>query len=200
MSQPMPQLSPDGEALLFTDARTHRYFLDKPVPAETLRRLYDLAKLGPTTGNCQPMRVVFVATPAGKERLIPCLSPNNIDKVKSAPVTAIVAADSEFYEHMPRLWTADPNARSWFAGNDAAISFAMTLNGGLQGAFLIQAARSLGLDCGPMGGFDKAKVDAEFLAGTPWKSLFLCNIGYGDASRLHPRNDRFAFDEACKIV
>jgi nitroreductase len=184
---------------LFLNARTHGAWLPKPVTDETLRALYDLLKWGPTAANSCPMRVVFVRSAAEKERLKPCLSPGNVEKTMAAPVTAIVAMDMEFYEKLPALFP-HADARSWYAGNQAAIESNAVLNSSLQGAYLIVAARALGLDCGPMGGFDKDKVNAAFLAGTTWRANFLVNIGYGDASKLHPRLPRLGFDDACRIV
>lgn len=184
---------------LFLNARTHGAWLPKPVTDETLRALYELLKWGPTAANSCPMRVVFVRSAAEKERLKPCLSPGNVEKTMAAPVTAIVAMDMEFYEKLPALFP-HADARSWYAGNHAAIDSNAVLNSSLQGAYLIVAARALGLDCGPMGGFDKDKVNAAFLAGTTWRANFLVNIGYGDASKLHPRLPRLGFDDACRIV
>jgi nitroreductase len=184
---------------LFLNARTHGAWQPKPVSDATLRELYELLKWGPTAANSCPMRVVFVRSAAEKERLKPCLSPGNVEKTMAAPVTAIVAMDMEFYEKLPALFP-HADARSWYAGNQAAIDSNAVLNSSLQGAYLIVAARALGLDCGPMGGFDKDKVNAAFLAGTTWRANFLVNIGYGDPSKLHPRLPRLGFDEACRIV
>ena len=184
---------------LFLNARTHGAWQPKPVSDATLRELYELVKWGPTAANSCPMRVVFVRSAAEKERLKPCLSPGNVEKTMAAPVTAIVAMDMEFYEKLPALFP-HADARSWYAGNQAAIDSNAVLNSSLQGAYLIVAARALGLDCGPMGGFDKDKVNAAFLAGTTWRANFLVNIGYGDPSKLHPRLPRLGFDEACRIV
>jgi 3-hydroxypropanoate dehydrogenase len=164
-----------------------------------LRQLYDMVKLGPTSANCCPMRVVFVKSPEARERLRPCVAPGNVDKMMSAPVTAIVAMDMEFYENVGALFPM-VDTRSWYAGKPAAIEAAAVLNTSLQAAYLFIAARALGLDCGPMGGFDKAKVDAEFFAGSPLRALLLCNLGYGDRTKLHPRLPRLGFDEACRIV
>jgi nitroreductase len=156
-------------------------------------------KFGPTSANCCPARLVFVRSPAGKEKLLPCLAEGNVEKTKAAPVTAIIAHDLEFYEKLPGLFPHAP-ARSWFAGNASLIESTAFRNGTLQGAYFIIAARALGLDCGPMSGFDNARVDAAFFQGTSWKSNFICNLGHGDASKLHPRSPRLAFDEACKIL
>jgi 3-hydroxypropanoate dehydrogenase len=155
--------------------------------------------MGPTSANCSPMRVVFVRSPEGKERLRPALAPGNLEKTMAAPVTAIVATDFEFYEHLPKLFP-HADARSWFLGNEPLIQATANRNGTLQGAYLILALRAVGLDTGPMSGFDNAKVDAEFFAGTPVKSNFLINIGYGDPSKLFPRSPRFAFDEFARFA
>lgn len=185
--------------LIFRAARTHSHWLDRPVPDDLLRRAYDLARMGPTSANCQPMRVVFVRSPAAKAKLEPALSGGNRAKTMAAPATAIFAMDMEFYEALPRLFH-DPEARSWFAGKPKAIESTAFRNATLQAAYFVIAARSVGLDCGPMSGFDNAKVDAAFFAGTGFRSNFICNIGYGDPTRLHPRNPRLGFDEACRIA
>lgn len=184
---------------LFLTARTHNRFLDRAVPEALLRRAWDLARMGPTAANCQPMRVVFVQGPEAKERLKPALAAGNLDKTMAAPVTAIVAQDMEFHEKLPTLFP-HADARSWYVGNDALIAETAMRNATLQGAYLILALRSLGLDCGPMSGFDPAAVDAAFFAGTPVKSNFLINIGYGDAAALYPRGPRLDFDDACRIL
>ena len=188
---------------IFRNARTYRRSADawlaKPVDDGLLKQAYDLAKLGPTSANCQPLRVVFVRSAEGKEKLRGALSESNVAQTLGAPVTAIVAADHAFYEHLPRLYKEE-DAVPWFAGKPEAIAATAFRNSSLQGAYLIIALRALGLDCGPMSGFHNAKVDAEFFSGTEVKSNFLINIGYGDPSTVHPREDRFAFDEACRIV
>jgi len=185
-------------AQLFLDARTHVKWLDLEVPDALLRSTHELARMGPTSANCQPMRIVFVRSPEAKEKLRPALSAGNVNKTMAAPATAIFAMDMEFYELLPRLFH-DPEARSWFTNKPAEIPENAMRNATLQAAYFMLAARSLGLDCGPMSGFNKAKVDAAFFAGTSWRSNFLCNLGYGDASALHPRNPRLEFDEACRI-
>jgi 3-hydroxypropanoate dehydrogenase len=185
---------------LFRTARTHNGFTDKPVPDELLRRVWDLARMGPTSANCSPARILFLKSSAAKERLRPALSQGNLEKTMAAPVTAVLGYDLEFYEHLPRLFPHDSTARSWFAGKEPLIQATAFRNGTLQGAYLMLAARALGLDCGPMSGFDNAKVDAEFFAGTSVRSNFLCNIGYGDPSKLYERSPRYEFDEACKIL
>lgn len=196
----MPMLTEADLKLLFLDARTPSAWFDQPVEDALLRRIYDLAKMAPTSANTQPMRVVFVKTPAAKERIRPALSPTNVAKTMSAPVTAIVAHDLEFYEKLPRLFP-HVDARSWFVGSPAErIERVAYQSGSLQGAYLLLAARALGLDCGPMAGFDNAKIDAEFFPDGKWKSNFLMNLGYGDPAKLHPRNPRLEFEEACRIV
>ena len=192
----------DDEALdiLFRKARTHIFWQEKPVSDDLLRQVYDLMKWGPTSANCSPARILFLCTPEAKERLRAALSPTNVDKTMQAPVTAIIAHDLKFYENLPRLFPNNPAAREWFSGNPQLAEVTAFRNGTLQGGYFILAARSLGLDCGPMSGFDNAKVDAEFFAGTSVKSNFLCNVGYGDASKLFPRNPRLDFDEACKLL
>lgn len=184
---------------LFRSARTYNAWLPKEVTDEQLHQLYELAKFGPTSANSSPMRVVFVKSKAAKDKLSPFLSEGNRAKTMAAPVTAIVGTDHEFYEKLPQLFP-HADARSWFAGNQPLIDTTAFRNSSLQGAYLIMAARSLGLDCGPMSGFDNAGVDAAFFGGTSVKSNFLVNIGYGDASRdLFPRSPRLSFDEACRI-
>jgi 3-hydroxypropanoate dehydrogenase len=186
-------------AALFTDARSHNAWLPKPVPDALLRELIELTKMAPTSANCSPMRVVFVRSPEAKARLQPCLAPGNVDKTMTAPVTAIIGHDMTFHEHLPRLFP-HADAKSWFVGKPDHIATTAMRNGTLQGAYLIMAARSLGLDTGAMSGFDHAKVDAAFFAGTTVMSNFLLNIGYGDASKLFPRSPRFSFDEMASIV
>ena len=200
MNAPLNDLALDQ---IFRNARTFRRtadaWLDQPVDDALLKQAYDLAKLGPTSANCQPLRVVFVRGTEAKEKLRTALSESNIEQTMAAPATAIVAADHAFYEYLPRLYKED-DAVPWFKGKPEAISATAFRNSSLQGAYLIIALRSLGLDCGPMSGFHNAQVDADFFAGTEIKSNFLINIGYGDPFTLHPREDRFAFDEACSIV
>lgn len=185
---------------LFRSARTYNAFLPKEVSDAQLRQIYELAKMGPTSANSSPMRLVFVKSREAKEKLAPHLSEGNRAKTLAAPVTAIVGTDHAFYERLPRLFP-HADARSWFAGNQPLIDTTAFRNATLQGAYVILAARALGLDCGPMSGFDNAGVDAAFFAGTAVKSNFLINIGYGDASRdLFPRSPRLSFDEACSIA
>lgn len=207
-------LSDEALDQLFRNARTYSAWLDVPVTDDTLRRLYDLMKWAPTSANLAPARIVFVRSAAAKQRLVPALAPGNVDKVMSAPVTAIIAYDLKFYEKQPKLAPQNPRIRGHFEASPALVESTARRNSSLQGAYLILAARSIGLDCGPMSGFDNAKVDEEFFAaGKPCegcteeffpegqvKSNFLCNLGYGDPSRLYPRLPRLSFDEACSIV
>ena len=185
---------------LFRSARTNNKWQAKEIPDSLLRELVDLAKMGPTSGNCQPARFVFVKSPEAKQRLKPFLSSSNAEKTMQAPVCAIIGYDLEFYEHLPRLFPHNPSARSWFAGNMSTIATTALRNGSLQGAYLILAARALGLDTGPMSGFDNAGVDKEFFAGTTYKSNFICSLGYGDPAGVYPRGPRFDFDEMAKIL
>jgi 3-hydroxypropanoate dehydrogenase len=185
---------------LFRSARTYNARLPKDVSDEQLQQLYDLAKFGPTRANSSPMRVVFVKSKAAKAKLEPFLSEGNRAKTMEAPVTAIIGVDHEFYEQLPRLFP-HTDARSWFVGNQPLIDTTAFRNATLQGAYVLMAARAIGLDCGPMSGFDNAGVDAAFFAGTSIKSNFLISLGYGDASRnLFARSPRLAFDEACTIA
>lgn len=183
---------------IFRTARTHNGFREQPVAVATLREIYDLLKWGPTSANSSPARFVFVTGAAAKERLRPALSEGNRAKTMAAPVTVIVAYDAEFYERLPQLYPQS-DFRSGFLGKPAVSETFAFRNGTLQGAYLIIAARALGLDCGPMSGFDNAKVDAAFFPDRKWKSNFLCNLGYGDPATVRPRNPRLAFEEACRI-
>jgi len=183
---------------VFRDARTHNGWQERPVPDDLLRQAWDLARMGPTSANCQPLRVVFVRSAAAREKLRPALAPGNLDKTMAAPVTAILAQDMSFYERLPELFP-HADARSWFAGNETLIDSTAFRNSTLQAAYFILALRAVGLDCGPMSGFDAARVDAAFLAGTTWKSNFLLNIGYGDPAGLYPRGPRLDFAQACRI-
>ena len=192
-------LSDEGLDLIFRNARTHSYWLEGEVSDVLLEAVYDLAKMGPTSANCSPMRVVFVRSKEAKERLRPALIEGNVEKTMAAPATAIVGYDTRFHEHLPELFP-HTDARSWFEGNEALIQETAFRNGSLGGAYLILAARALGLDCGPMSGFDNAKLDAAFFPDGRIKSNFLCNLGYGDAGKLHSRAPRFDFAEACGIV
>ena len=198
----LPSSAPTLEARvldqLFHSARTQNKWQDRPVPDSTLQELYDLLKWGPTSANGMPGRFVFVRTAEGKEKLRPALSAGNLEKTMTAPVITIVAHDLKFYDELPRLFP-HADARSWFSGNEHLAETTAFRNGTLQGAYLIMAARSLGLDVGPMSGFDNAKVDAAFFAGTDWRSNFLVNLGYGDPSGLFDRSPRLSFDEACRL-
>lgn len=206
----------DDRALdvLFREARTYSRWLGKPVSDETLHELYETVKWAPTSANAAPARFAFIRTTEGKERLRPALAPLNVEKTMTAPVTVIVAYDVKFYQQLPRLFPHSPGMAKNFADNPEHVEVTARRNSSLQGAYLILAARALGLDCGPMSGFDNAKVDEEFFAaGKPCfgcdqeffpeghvKSNFLCNIGYGDRLRLRPRQPRLTFEEACSIV
>jgi len=192
-------LSPEALGQIFTQARTHSVWLPEPVSDQLLNEIYNLMKWGPTSANCCPARILFVKSKESKDKLLACMAPGNVEKTKTAPVTAIIAYDLEFYEKLPKLFP-HVDARSWFAGNKAFIESTAFRNGSLQGAYLLIAARSLGLDCGPMSGFDNAKVDAVFFEGTSWKSNFICNLGYGEPSALRPRSPRLEVDEACKTI
>lgn len=193
------QISNESIEQLFTSARTHHAWLNKPVTDDQLRSIYELAKWGPTSVNSVPMRVLFIRTEEAKAKLYPTLSGSNVSQVKQAPVTAIIAYDSTFYEHLPELFPAF-DAKSMFA-TDLELSEATGFrNSSLQGAYFIMAARALGLDVGPMSGFDNRRVDQVFFEDTTWRSNFLCNLGYGDASKLHPRGARLSFDQACLII
>ncbi|KWZ39375.1 nitroreductase family protein [Burkholderia savannae] len=184
---------------IFRTARTHNAWQPRPVDDALLRQLIDLVKYGPTSANSSPARFVFVKSPQAKAKLEPALSEGNRAKTMAAPVTVIVGMDLAFYDHLPKLFP-HADARSWFAGNDALIEATAFRNSSLQGAYLIVAARALGLDAGPMSGFDQAAVDAAFFAGTSIKSNFLVNLGYGDPAGLFPRSPRFSFDEIARIA
>ena len=204
MSQahPVPQPSKiTDQALnqLFREARTFSAWLPKRIAAEVLREVYDLARMGPTSANSTPARFVFLESEAAKARLLPALAPLNVEKTKAAPVTVIIAWDTEFYENLPRLFP-QADMRAHFVGNQPLIHETAFRNGSLQGGYFILAARALGLDCGPMSGFDQAKVNTEFFPDGKWKANFLCNLGYGDRSKLWPRNPRLEFDEACRVL
>lgn len=196
----MSTLNEEGLDLIFRKARTHNGWQPRAVDDDLLKRVYDLAKMGPTSANMSPMRVIFVKTKEGKERLRPALDAGNVEKTMAAPVTAIIGMDVHFYHHLPRLFKAKDLSSVFQALPEPVLESIALRNSSLQGAYFILAARSLGLDCGPMSGFDPAKVDAEFFKGTAVKSNFLCNLGYGEPAKLYPRGDRLGFDEACKIV
>ncbi len=193
-------LSDEGKDLIFRNARSYSYWLDKPVDDALLRQVHDLARMGPTSANMCPLRIIFVKSPEAKERLRPALDAGNLRKTMTAPVTAILGMDIRFYEKLPRLFP-HADARAWFKDlPEPVLEYIALRNSSLQGAYFMLAARSLGLDCGPMSGFNNAKVDAAFFAGTSVKSNFLCALGYGDASKLHPRSPRLTFEEACQVV
>ncbi len=193
-------LSNEGQDLIFRSARSHSVWLDKTVDDALLKQVYDLAKFGPTSANMCPLRMVFVKSREAKERLKPALDAGNVTKVMTAPVTAILGMDIHFYDKLPRLFP-HVDAKAWFKDlPENVLEYIALRNSSLQGAYFMLAARALGLDCGPMSGFNNAKVDAEFFAGTTIKSNFLCALGYGDASKLHPRSPRLAFEEACKVI
>jgi 3-hydroxypropanoate dehydrogenase len=202
-------LADDALKTLFTEARTHTAWLDLPVEDSLLHQLYELMKWGPTSANCCPVRILFLRTREAKERLRAALAPTNVEKTMKAPVTAILAYDSKFYATLPRLFPAMPAMKEMFEKSSELAASTAFRNGTLQGAYFILAARSLGLDCGPMSGFDNAKVDQEFfsapadkgfIAAGAVKSNFLCNLGYGDSAKLHPRGPRLEFNEACQLL
>ena len=186
-------------AQLFTEARTQNGYLDRPVTDAQLRELYDLLKFGPTAANACPARFKFVRSAAAKEQLLSCVSGGNVEKITQAPVTVIIGMDMAFYEQLPKLFP-HADARAWFVGNQPSIDATAFRNSSLQGGYLIIAARALGLDCGPMSGFDADKMDAAFWAGSTVKTNFICTLGYGDSSKVFPRSPRLDFDEACSLV
>lgn len=184
---------------LFTLARTQNGWLAEPVDDDTLSALYELLKWGPTSANCSPARFVFVRSEAGRQRLAACVSAGNAPKVLQAPVTVVIGMDMVFYDKLPELFP-HTDARPWFAGKPEVIAATAMRNSSLQGAYLMLAARAMGLDCGPMSGFDAAKVDAEFWAGTAVRTNFLCALGHGDPAKVFARSPRLAFDEACRLA
>jgi 3-hydroxypropanoate dehydrogenase len=192
-------LSNEALAQLFTEARTHHAWTDAPVPDAVLREVYELMKWGPTSVNANPIRIAFIKSNAEKEKLYPTLAGSNVAQVRAAPVTAIVAYDAMWLDHIARMFPA-MDVVPYFKDNEKLISDTAFRNSSLQGAYLILAARALGLDAGPMSGFDNASVDKAFFNGTSWKSNFICTLGYGDHSKLYPRGPRFDFDEVCKIL
>lgn len=192
-------LSEEALDILFREARSFSHWLDRPVGEEQLRGIYELMKWGPTSANCTPARLLFIRSDEAKARLKPCLDPGNVAKSMSAPVVTVVAMDMEFYELLPRLFP-HADARSWYAGRPAFIHETAFRNSSLQGGYLILAARAVGLDCGPMSGFDAERLDREFFPEGRYKSNFLCAIGYGDRARIYPRDTRLTFEEACTIA
>ncbi|MBE2259790.1 MAG: malonic semialdehyde reductase [Rhodobacteraceae bacterium] len=195
----MPALPTEALDQLFVEARTHNGFAPEAIPEAILRRLYNLMKWGPTSMNCQPARLVFVTSGDGKQKLAPALSPGNLDKTLAAPATVIIATDTRFYEHLPTMFPAY-DARPTFEGNAELASSTAFRNGTLQGAYLILAARAIGLDCGPMSGFDAGKLNAAFFPDGRYQANFLCNLGIGNPAALHPRGPRLSFEEACEIA
>lgn len=191
-------LSDEALDQLFREARTYNEWRDEDISDVTLQALFDLMKMGPTSANCSPLRIVFIKSDEAKEKLKPVLSEGNVEKTMTAPVTAILAEDTKFYDHMPKLFP-HTDAKSWFIGNDDLIRETAFRNSTLQGAYFIMAARSLGLDCGPMSGFDTDKLNEAFFKDTTFKVNFLCNLGYGDPKNLFPRSPRFEFDDVCEI-
>ncbi len=193
------RIAQDSLNQLFHSARTANGFLDKPVPLALLREVYDIAKMGATSMNTQPTRYVFLTSPESRERLLPAMSPGNLDKTRTAPVTVIVATDTRFYEHMPEVWHK-PGAKENFESNSGLAQATATRNGTLGGAYFMVAARALGLDCGPMSGVDLVKVNAEFFADGRLQANFLINLGYGDDSKPFDRNPRLSFEQACSVL
>ncbi|WP_439519348.1 malonic semialdehyde reductase [Hydrogenophaga sp.] len=191
----------DAQALdlIFLKARTANGFTSDPVPESLLRQVYDIARMGPTSMNTQPTRYVFLNSPEARARLLPALTPGNVDKTRDAPVTVIVATDTQFFEYMPQVWHKE-GAKENFESNPALSEATATRNGTLGGAYFIIAARALGLDCGPMSGVDLAKVNAEFFPDGRWRANFLINLGQGDDSKLFDRNPRLSFEQACQIL
>ena len=186
--------------LIFQEARTHNDWLDKDISNDILMEIYDLMKWGPTSANCSPTRIIFVKSKASKDRLLPFVIESNLEKTKSAPVTAIIGYDINFHDHLPKLFPHNPDAQNWFNHSIDIAEETAFRNGSMQGAYFIIAARALGLDCGPMSGFDKEGVDNEFFRDTNIKSNFLCNLGYGDKTKLFERSPRFKFNEFCEII
>lgn len=192
-------LTTESLDLLFNDARTHNHWQNVDVPDYMLSEAYNLAKMAPTSANCNPLRIIFVKSPEAKAKLKPCLMEANVEKTMTAPVTAIFANDMAFHEKLPQLFP-HADAKSWFAGNAPLIEETACRNGSLQAGYFMLAARAVGLDCGPMSGFDAAMVDAEFFKGTTFTSNFLCNLGFGDLTKVFPRSPRFEFNDVCKII
>jgi 3-hydroxypropanoate dehydrogenase len=199
LARNLSALGPEALDRLFREARTYRTWQDRPVEDDLLHQLYELLKWGPTSANCTPARFFFLKSWAAKERLRPVLMPGNVKKTMAAPVTVIIAHDLEFFERLPELYPQE-DARAWFAGRAKLIEETAFRNASLQGAYLIMAARALGLDCGPMSGFSKKALDAEFFPDSSLRSNFLCNLGYGDPAGLSPRLPRLAFEAACRIL
>ncbi|TDF85802.1 malonic semialdehyde reductase [Pseudomonas sp. H9] len=202
-------LSADGLDLLFRNARSHNAWRDKAVSDATLKTLYDLMRWGPTSANSCPARILFLRSAEAKQRLLPALNPGNVEKTMQAPVTAIIGYDLDFHQQLPRLFPHNPGVRDWFAEQPQLIQTTAMRNSSLQGGYFILAARALGLDCGPLSGFDEAKVNEVFfsppqpggrLVGGQVKANFICNLGYGDHQQLFPRSPRLSFEEACQLL
>ena len=185
---------------IFINGRSHNDWLPKEVPDNLLHELYDIMKWGPTSANCSPARIIFIKTSEAKQRLIKYVIESNVEKTLSAPITAIIAYDKKFYNHIPKLFPHNPEAKDWFSWSEKFAEMTAFRNSSLQGAYFIISARLLGLDCGPMSGFDNEGLDKEFFNNTDFKSNFICNLGYGDHSKLFDRSPRFDFDEICKIL
>ncbi|HIN93354.1 MAG TPA: malonic semialdehyde reductase [Alphaproteobacteria bacterium] len=200
LKEEVSRADPATLRLILTEARTQNIWQERDVSNDTLEEIYQIMKMGPTSANCCPARIVFLKSQPGKERLRAALKPNNIDKTMSAPVTAIIAYDTAFWKHAETMFPQNPGAQLTFKDNPTGSGIAAFRNGSLQGAYFLIAARAVGLDCGPMSGFDNALVDDEFFPGTTLKSNFLCNLGYGDASKTFKRLPRFDFDEVCEIL
>jgi 3-hydroxypropanoate dehydrogenase len=196
----MPELTKDDLDLIFLKARTRNGWQDKPVPAALLKEIYDIARMGPTTANTQPQRIVFVTSPEGKAKLAPALSEGNMAKTMKAPAVALFAYDLQFYDLLPKVFPHNPGARDWFVGKEAHIKETAFRNASLQAAYVMIAARAKGLDCGPMSGFDQAIVNEAFFPDGRWKINFICSLGYGTDEQLFARSPRLDFDEACRIV
>lgn len=194
------KISQEALNQIFINARTNTHWLNKPVEDELLHELYNNMKFGPTASNSCPIRILFVKSKEAKEKLLPCMDDGNVEKTWTAPVTAVLAYDLEFYEKLSKLAPHAKDARSWFAGKPAVIEKVAFRNSSLEGGYFIVAARALGLDCGPMSGFSNSKLDETFFSGTSWRSNFICNLGYGDHSKLFPRAPRLDFDEAARII
>ena len=196
----MPHVDENALDTIFRTARTHNGWIDRPVGDAQLRAIYELMKWGPTSANCSPLRILFLRSKEAKDKLLPAMSDANREKTRLAPVTAILAYDMEFYDKLPRLFPHNKDARSWFAGNAKSIIETAFRNSSLQGGYFMVAARAIGLDCGPMSGFDIAKVDAAYFPDGKFKTNFICNLGYGDPSKLFGRSPRLEFDEACQLL
>jgi len=196
----MAKISDTSIQQLFSEARTFSEWQPEQVDDAALHEIYEMMKWGPTSANGSPARLVFLKSQDAKDKLIPCLSPGNVDKVKGAPLTVIIAMDEKFYDQLPKLAPHMPTFRDYFASDAKLAEVTALRNSSMQGAYFILAARASGLDCGPMSGFNNQKVDETFLAGTSWKSNFICSIGYGKRETLHPRTPRLTFGEACKII